>query len=148
MEDIGEDTAALLCVTNRQGCCSGVGQFFYPNGSAVPVNSVGHSLYRNRGDQLIRLNRISGDIAPSGVYTCMIQDADGMNRNLSINIGVGLLKYDLPHDPSMINQHTMCTLTCYTHTAFDSIMQYSSYECKSLRVIITFPYSFACSSVK
>ena len=56
LEDIGENTEALLCVTNYPTCYSS-GEFYYPDGSRVPASSSGQDFYRNRGTQLFRLHR-------------------------------------------------------------------------------------------
>ena len=53
--------SALRCYTNKQGCCGAFGmrygEFYYPNGTAVPIEGAKYDMYRNRGDQFIRLNR-------------------------------------------------------------------------------------------
>ena len=87
---IGEGDNSLLCKTNKQDCCGTVpnrfGQFFYPNGVKVPIRSAGEGFYRNRGNQLIRLNRRSGTSSPTGKYFCEIPDASGMDQEIFINI--------------------------------------------------------------
>ena len=66
-----------------------VGQFFYPNGSVVPVTNVEHSLYSNSGDQLIHLNRRNDDVILTlGTYRCTILDANAVNQNLYITLGM------------------------------------------------------------
>ena len=59
----GEDHA-LICRTDKIKCCGTspdrFGEFYYPNGLQVPVLRAGQNFYRNRGDQLIRLNRRGG----------------------------------------------------------------------------------------
>ena len=87
---IGEGDNALLCKTNKRDCCGTVpnrfGEFFYPNGARVPINNAGEGFYRNRGNQLIRLNRRDGISSPTGRYCCEIPDADGMTNKVFINI--------------------------------------------------------------
>ena len=89
--DIGEeDTAALLCVTDSTECCgspSPVGEFYYPDGSMVTVRASGDSLYRNRGDGFIRLNRRNDALSPLGKYRCNIPDSNGVTQNIYVNIG-------------------------------------------------------------
>ena len=88
--DIGEgDDAALLCVTDREDCCiyQFMGQFYYPDGSTVNVRGSGDSLYRNRGDGLIRLNRRNNVLSPLGRYRCDIPDSRGVVQSIYINIG-------------------------------------------------------------
>ena len=87
--DIGEgDADALLCVTENTECCrtGGDGEFFYPDGTAVGF-SISNSIFRNRGEQVIRLNRRNGATSPLGRYRCDIPDASGVTRSVFINIG-------------------------------------------------------------
>ena len=83
LTDVGELGDALLCRTNLTSCCGTVpnrfGQFYYPNGVAVPINSQQQGFYRNRGNQEIRLHRRSGVNSPTGKYRCEIPDS---NMNL------------------------------------------------------------------
>ena len=87
---IGEGDDALLCKTNKQDCCGTVpnrfGEFFFPNGVRVPIRIAGSGLYRNRGNQVIRLNRREGVSSPTGRYSCEIPDADGVINKIFINI--------------------------------------------------------------
>ena len=73
MADIGEGESALLCKTDRESCCgtptNRAGQFYYPNGSLVPISGAGQSFYCDRLTQQIRLNRRQGVNAPTGMYT-------------------------------------------------------------------------------
>ena len=58
ISDIGEEDDALFCMTEYENCCKNPdGEFYYPDSSKVRIRASGDSLYRNRGDQLIRLNR-------------------------------------------------------------------------------------------
>ena len=97
--DIGEgDTAALLCVTDRDGCCgapSPVGEFYYPDGSMVNIRASGDSLYRNRGNGFIRLNRRNNVLSPLGRYRCAIPDSNGVMQNIYVNIGELNIKAEL-----------------------------------------------------
>ena len=93
LEDIGSEDSALLCVSNNTDCCSNPassfrGEFYYPNGSMVPIQSMQHGFYRNRGAGFIRLNRYpSGMIPPLGQYRCDILDDRRERQSLFINIG-------------------------------------------------------------
>jgi hypothetical protein len=77
--NIRTDTSALHCHTNKEDCCGTpgmrCGEFYYPNGTAVPIDEAKYSMYRNKGDQYIRLNhrppaRNAATIA--GEYRCEI----------------------------------------------------------------------------
>ena len=89
--DIGEGDNALLCTTDREDCCNNflyrAGQFYFPDGSQVPVQGDASSgYYRNRGIQLIRLNRQSNGIL-TGQFRCEIPSSIDVNTVLYINIG-------------------------------------------------------------
>ena len=113
LEDIGENTDALLCVTNYPTCCSS-GEFYYPDGSRVPTRSSGQDFYRNRGNQLILLHRRNNAMSPTGTYRCVIQDANGVDQNLFINIGTRVAQ-NLGICTSWLHTHTD-TQTNGTHT--------------------------------
>ena len=84
--DIGEGDDALLCVTDREDCCSSPnGEFYYPNGSPVGF-SFTNSLYRNRGSQVVRLNRRDNTLSPVGRYRCEIPDSSGATQRIYIYI--------------------------------------------------------------
>ncbi len=93
ISDIGEGDDALLCMTDSTDCCTAettlAGKFYYPDGSVVGVRASGDSLYRSRGDQLIRLNRRNGATSPLGRYRCAIPDSTGATTNVYINIVAG-----------------------------------------------------------
>ena len=80
--DVGEGENALLCKTDREECCGTLpnrfGEFYYPNGVQVPIAKQQQGFYRNRGQQVIRLNRRVGVTSPTGRYRCEIPDADGV----------------------------------------------------------------------
>ena len=90
--EIGEGDASLLCKTNKVACCGSVpnryGEFYYPNGQKVPVvgRAGGAELYRNRGNQLIRLNRRSGVVSPRGKYRCEIPDDSDVMQEILITL--------------------------------------------------------------
>ena len=97
LEDIGEGDDALLCTTANTACCSRsespgraiLGQWYYPNGSAVAdniVNSQGDmwEFYRTRGLSIVRLNRRRGGV--TGIYRCEIPDTVGDNQTIYIGV--------------------------------------------------------------
>lgn len=87
---IGEGSNALLCKTNKQDCCGTVpnrfGEFYYPNGTRVSIYISGDGFYRNRGNQVIRLNRRDGVSSPAGRYSCGVPDASGVTQKIFINV--------------------------------------------------------------
>ena len=80
LTNIGEGISALYCKTDKEECCGVVpnrfGQFYYPSGVQVPIANRQQGFYRNRGDQIIRLNRREGITSPTGTYRCEIPNAD------------------------------------------------------------------------
>jgi hypothetical protein len=91
--NIGTDGSALHCHTNKEGCCGTpgmrYGEFYYPNGTAVPINRAKYGMYRNRGDQYIRLNRrppARDADTIAGEYRCEIPDESGNMRDLYITL--------------------------------------------------------------
>ena len=82
------DGGALECHTDDTTCCRGIddppngtgrGEWYYPNGTVVPPPNNGTSIYRTRDHMVIRLNRRPSVTQPSGVYTCVIPGAGGVN---------------------------------------------------------------------
>ena len=90
LSKIREGESALLCKTNLMKCCGTVpnriGEFYYPNGVKVPVNSRAHGFYRDRGDQVVRLNRREQIISPTGTFRCEIPDENEVMQNLFITL--------------------------------------------------------------
>ena len=92
--DIGEGDAALQCTTDSTTCCSNVppemrgGEFYFPDALQVPIMSVSASqgYYRNRGSQLIRLNRWANGMT-TGQFRCDIPASSGTIVSLFVNIG-------------------------------------------------------------
>lgn len=89
ISEIGEGENALLCVTDKQDCClsSRAGYFYYPNGASV-VYSHTNSLHRDRGPQVVRLNRRHNVFQPLGRYRCDIPDSSGKVQSIFINITI------------------------------------------------------------
>ena len=91
--DIGSDTNALYCFTNRSGCCRGSdgganGEWFFPDGSQIDENGIISTLdfSRNRGPSVVLLNRRNNAMEPTGFYRCEVLDA--LNVLQSIHIGL------------------------------------------------------------
>ena len=92
LTDIREGGSALICKTDKEDCCKTLpnryGEFYYPSGEKVPIEFLQHGFYRNRDEQLIRLNRREGTTSPSGKYRCELPDASGEMKNIYITLNV------------------------------------------------------------
>ena len=90
LREIGEGDSALLCKTDRENCCGTIpnrfGEFYYPNGILVPIANRGQSFYRNRGEQLIRLNRRNEATSPTGKYHCAIPGVDSEIQDVYVTL--------------------------------------------------------------
>ena len=90
--EVGEGESALLCKTNRGGCCgtppNRFGEFYYPSGIKVPIAKQQQGFYRNRGEKVVRLNRRGGVTSPTGKYRCEIPDANGSMQSIYITLNV------------------------------------------------------------
>ena len=88
---VGEQENGILCKTDKLDCC-GVpiinrhGEFYYPNGTAVPIEEYGARFYRGRHDQLIRLSKRSGVTSPKGTYRCWIPDMNDKWHSIYITL--------------------------------------------------------------
>ena len=75
---------------NKRDCCSTVpnrlGEFYYPHGGRVSIYITGDGFYRNRRNQMIRLNRRDGVSSPTGTYLCEIPDVSDVTQKIFINI--------------------------------------------------------------
>ena len=102
LSDIGVGENGLMCLTAQTDCCglnaNGIsvvaerrGDFYYPNGTRVPIlsNAGSDRLFRGRGYLFIVLQRLSTATTtpPTGRYRCDIPDRNGVSRNMFINIG-------------------------------------------------------------
>lgn len=88
--DIGEGPSCLKCTTNNTNCCgtrpNRAGEFFKPDGTRVGIEVAGESVYRNRGDQHVCLNRRGEESIDLGIYCCEIPDSSGVSQNLCITV--------------------------------------------------------------
>ncbi len=108
LQDIGEGiaylnrdngNAALFCITNLVSCCRGTdggsaGEWYLP-GESVPVvgiNSASPSadFNRGRGPSAVLLHRMNSGVGPTGVYTCVAPDENGIVQQLYIGVGLGM----------------------------------------------------------
>ena len=97
LTDIGEGDDALLCVTDSTQCCrgsdnpngGGLGEWYFPNGTLVPTGST-TSIYRNRDNSTVRLNRKNNAQSPIGVYRCDVPDANEITQSIYIHLITGI----------------------------------------------------------
>ena len=79
LDDVGVSTSnALQCISDLSGCClnPGRGQWYYPNGTQVPIDGTGYGFYRNReSNGQVFLRRRSDTISPTGTYCCQVPTA-------------------------------------------------------------------------
>ena len=95
--EIGEtnttSNTALQCIADRRPCCqtppTRFGEWYFPDGTTVPVQGSAMTFYRNRGDNgIINLNRINTNIiSPTGLFCCEMPDAIGVIYRVCANIG-------------------------------------------------------------
>ena len=91
--DSNNNGLALLCITNKQPCCSSppnrFGEWYYPNGTQFMNQASGYGLYRGRGDnQSVRLNRQTAalDTIPGGIYHCEVPDKNNIPQYLYVGL--------------------------------------------------------------
>ena len=98
---IGDDEAGgdpLVCATQRSPCCEDMGfrtgNWYYPNGTEVPIMGAGYSFYRIRRDSDPErgvlggalLNRRHDVMGPTGIYSCTISDPNGTIQTLYVGL--------------------------------------------------------------
>ena len=126
IEEIGEGSSSLLCLTNNIQCCrhyylSSVTTYphwYFPNGSYVERYGYFDSLYRNRGPSVVRLHRRNNATMPNGVFHCTIPDINGTDQK--IYVGLYTLengKLELTH-----------IMSCYKYTILNHAYRFSCYH--------------------
>ena len=86
LSDVGENSSALYCFTNRRECCLTDGTWISPIGLNISESFSNISVYFTRGFSSLLLNKRSGAVVPTGVYTCLITDAGSVVRHVFIGI--------------------------------------------------------------
>ena len=118
LDEIGEGSAALYCLTNKNDCCrksdtpqgvGGIGEWFFPNGSLVHNDYSGDDIYRGRGPSFVRLQR-RNNAQTTGVFRCEIPDASGANQTLYV--GVYPVNSGSPSITGLLYNQSTLTLTC------------------------------------
>ena len=100
LTDIGEGYNALHCLTNLTTCCRGAdggsaGEWFLP-GQTSPVVGIHkkvngtRNFTRSRGPSAVLLNRRTGVMGPTGLYTCQVPDGSSTNRTLYIGVDLSM----------------------------------------------------------
>ena len=88
--DIGNtDDSALLCCTNKSGCCGSdrEGQWYFPDGMMVPFNNP-QGFRRDRGDGVVRLKQNHyGMSTDRGLFYCEVPDANNKIQTVYVHIG-------------------------------------------------------------
>ena len=87
LEKIGEGDAALLCMTNQTACCRPQGSranWYFPNGTRVPISGQQWDLHRTRGQSTVLLHRRRG--GANGVYHCEIPNTTGFIQTIYIGV--------------------------------------------------------------
>ena len=113
---------ALLCFTDLIQCCrdsdtpigvSGVlGQWLYPNGSAVGTESDGEDFYIDRGPSVVRLHLRINITSLIGQFCCEVPDATSVNAITCVNIGEHRYEYLLS-----VQSHSLLPYTVSPSTA-------------------------------
>jgi phage baseplate assembly protein gpV len=90
LRDIREGSNALTCLTERELCCSysaGArrGTWRFPDGTNVGEDTAA-GVYFTRGPSSLYLNKKEDAVGPTGVYTCVIPDAENIVLTLPIVI--------------------------------------------------------------
>jgi hypothetical protein len=93
--EIGEtnttSNTGLQCITDRMPCCGyqdRAGEWFFPDGTAVPRENNAMTLFRNRGDDgTVNLNRLSGITMPTGLFCCEVPNAVNIIDRVCANVG-------------------------------------------------------------
>ena len=118
LDEIGDESAALYCLTNEIDCCRSsdtpqgvraIGEWFFSNGSSVDNEGSGDDTYRGRGPSFVRLQR-RNNAQTTGVFRCEVPDASGTNQQLYV--GVYPVSSGSPSITGLLYDRSTLTLTC------------------------------------
>ena len=72
-----EENQGLECITDEIPCCTGTGEWYFPNGTVVPGTSALTFYSRiERDDGAVNLNRLNSHVmSPTGQFCCVVSDA-------------------------------------------------------------------------
>ena len=87
------DVNALNCRTDLVSCCNvaqenvpaSLGEWYYPNGTALPFHADGATFRRNRGLMNVRLWRRNTP-PERGRFRCELPNAQNVNQTVYVNI--------------------------------------------------------------
>lgn len=93
IDALGQGQNGIHTITEFQACCrtQRIGEFYYPDDSLVGRSNAGEPLFRDRGQQFVRINRRNGQTSagiPLGRYRSKIPDACGDEVSLYITLGM------------------------------------------------------------
>ena len=114
LTDIGQERAALFCLTDHAACCresdTGITHrsiWLLPGGSPVVGKSdtVDGMFFGSSGASAVLLHRDSGTLRPSGVFTCDIPDSADLPQQVFVGI--------YPPDAGIVTKHLIlvCIIT-------------------------------------
>ena len=88
----------VQCHTDLSTCCSATqgphrGDWYFPNGTRLPIPGGSPPIVESRQDQRVDLRRNSGT-GPTGIYRCDIATDAVHNNNMSETVYVGLYTSD------------------------------------------------------
>ena len=91
LEEIGEASKALFCLTNNINCCTNgsQGDWYNPEDNTIPITAIRDnsiSVYISKGPSHIHLNNINITNSKSGIYHCKIPDSNGTDQRIYIGI--------------------------------------------------------------
>ena len=81
---IGTENNALFCLSRNT-----LGNWKFPNESALSNSSSGANIYTTRRPNAVLLHSRNNAMEPTGVFTCEVTDDGGVLRSLYILIYVG-----------------------------------------------------------
>ena len=90
LSDIGEGSGGLYCLTDRTECCSAAsggrnGSWRLPHGE-IATSNTSINLYTTRAYSSIILNRRNGTISATGIFSCLVPDAENVLRVIHVGI--------------------------------------------------------------
>ena len=116
LDEIGEDSAALFCLTNNTDCCSSsqtrndcLGEWFLPDESRVGNISSEDGFYRCSGPSYVALQR-RNNANTTGIFRCEIPDENGAVQTLYV--GVYPVNSGSPSITDLLYNRSTLTLTC------------------------------------